>query len=177
MSRRSPLCDLNVLFTGNELQLVWKTREQFWDVQLIFLGKRTRIEYKVLETRVFANKQKKARKQEGLGQRRGGRGSGGELRAGRSGSRVGLQRARPVTTRNGSRRRRRRRRTRRRRTRRSRRRTRRRRSRAYPGSRSSTGPRAVLSTCWWSYDGPEDPRGRLMHQHQHQHQLHQQLRQ
>ena len=32
MSRRSPLCDLNVLFTGNELQLVWKTREQFWDI-------------------------------------------------------------------------------------------------------------------------------------------------
>ena len=175
MSRRSPLCDLNVLFTGNELQLVWKTREQFWDVQLIFLGKRTRMECKVLETRVFERKIS-AKTREAWAEE-GGRGSGGELRAGRSGSRVGLQRARPVTTRNGSRRRRRRKRTRRsrRRTRRSRRRTRRRRSRAYPGSRSSTGPRAVLSTCWWSYDGPEDPRGRLMHQHQHQ--LHQQLRQ
>ena len=161
MSRISPLCDLNVLFTGNELQLVWKTREQFWDVQLIFLGKRTRMECKVLETRVFERKIS-AKTREAWAEE-GGRGSGGELRAGRSGSRVGLQRARPVTTRNGSRRRRRR------------RRTRRRRSRAYPGSRSSTGPRAVLSTCWWSYDGPEDPRGRLMHQHQHQ--LHQQLRQ
>ena len=113
----------------------------------------------------FCKQTKKSAKTRGTWAEEGGRGSGGELRAGRSGSRVGLQRARPVTTRNGSRRRRRT------------RRTRRRRSRAYPGSRSSTGPRAVLSTCWWSYDGPEDPRGRLMHQHQHQHQLHQQLRQ
>ena len=164
MSRRSPLCDLNVLFTGNELQLVWKTREHFWDLQLIFLAKKNGIEC------IFLQTNKKSAKTRGTWAEEGGRGSGGELRAGRSGSRVGLQRARPVTTRNGSRRRRRRRRTRRRRTRR-------RRSRAYPGSRSSTGPRAVLSTCWWSYDGPEDPRGRLMHQHQHQHQLHQQLRQ
>ena len=62
------------------------------------------------------------------------------------GSRVGLPLARPVTTRNGSRRRRRR----RRKSRKRRRRGRRRRSRAYPGSRrSSTGPRAVLSTGWW----------------------------
>ena len=75
MSRRSPLCDLNVLFTGNELQLVWKTREQFWDIcgnDIFGRKKKNGTEYKVLETRVFANKQKKARKQEGLGQRREG---------------------------------------------------------------------------------------------------------
>ena len=50
MSRRSPLCDLNVLFTGNELQLVWKTREQFWDLQLIFLAKKNGIECIFLQT-------------------------------------------------------------------------------------------------------------------------------
>ena len=58
MSRRSPLCDLNVLFTGNELQLVWKTREHFWDVQLMFSAKKNGIEC-LNKKHIFANKQKK----------------------------------------------------------------------------------------------------------------------
>ena len=75
MSRRSLLCDLNVLFTGNELQLVWKTREQFWDIcgnDIFGRKKKNGIEYKVLETRVIANKQKKRENKRDLGS--GGRG-------------------------------------------------------------------------------------------------------
>ena len=60
MSRRSPLCDLNVLFTGNELQLVWKTREHFWDLQLIFLAEKNGIE-SLKNNIFFANKQKSAK--------------------------------------------------------------------------------------------------------------------
>ena len=71
MSRRSPLCDLNVLFTGNELQLVWKTREHFWDLQLIFLAEKNGIE-SLKNNIFFANKQKKRENKRDLG--RGGEG-------------------------------------------------------------------------------------------------------
>ena len=74
MSRRSPLCDLNVLFTGNELQLVWKTREQFWDIcgNDIFGRKKMVSSTKSLKHVFLQTNKKKRENKRDLG--RGGRG-------------------------------------------------------------------------------------------------------